>query len=45
MTGLVHTFEALLAQYGIAALFLTITLETLGDSRVPSLDLGADAFA
>ena len=30
MTGLVHTFEALLAQYGIAALFLTITFETLG---------------
>lgn len=30
MTGLVHTFEALLAHYGIAALFLTITLETLG---------------
>ena len=30
MTGLVHGFEALLAQYGIAALFVTITLETLG---------------
>jgi len=30
VTGLVHTFEALLAHYGIAALFLTITLETLG---------------
>ena len=26
----VHTFEALLAHYGIPALFLTITLETLG---------------
>lgn len=30
MTGLLHSFEALLAQYGVAALFLTITLETLG---------------
>jgi membrane protein DedA with SNARE-associated domain len=30
VTGLLHTFETLLAQYGIAALFLTITLETLG---------------
>jgi membrane protein DedA with SNARE-associated domain len=30
VTGLVHTFETLLAHYGIAALFLTITLETLG---------------
>ena len=30
MTGLVHTFEALLAQYGVLALFLTVTLETLG---------------
>ncbi len=30
MTGLTHTFEALLAHYGVAALFLTITFETLG---------------
>jgi membrane protein DedA with SNARE-associated domain len=30
VTGLIHTFEALLAHYGIAALFLTITFETLG---------------
>ena len=30
VTGLVHTFETLLAHYGIAALFVTITLETLG---------------
>ena len=30
MTGLVHTFETLLAHYGIAALFVTVTLETLG---------------
>jgi membrane protein DedA with SNARE-associated domain len=30
VTGFVHSFEALLAHYGIAAVFLTITLETLG---------------
>jgi membrane protein DedA with SNARE-associated domain len=30
VTGLVHTFETLLAHYGIAALFVTVTLETLG---------------
>jgi membrane protein DedA with SNARE-associated domain len=30
MTSLAHTFEALIAQYGVAALFVTITLETLG---------------
>lgn len=30
MTGLVHAFETLLSQYGVAALFFTITLETLG---------------
>lgn len=30
MTDLVHTFEALLVHYGVAALFLTVTLETLG---------------
>jgi membrane protein DedA with SNARE-associated domain len=30
MSSLEHTFETLLAHYGIAALFVTITLETLG---------------
>jgi membrane protein DedA with SNARE-associated domain len=30
VTDLLHTFEALLAHYGIAALLVTITLETLG---------------
>jgi membrane protein DedA with SNARE-associated domain len=30
MSSLEHTFETLLSDYGIAALFVTITLETLG---------------
>jgi membrane protein DedA with SNARE-associated domain len=30
MTSFAHTFEALIAHYGVAALFVTITLETLG---------------
>jgi membrane protein DedA with SNARE-associated domain len=30
VTGLIHTFETLLAHYGITALFVTITLEALG---------------
>lgn len=30
MSSLEHTFETLLAHYGIVALFVTITLETLG---------------
>jgi membrane protein DedA with SNARE-associated domain len=30
MTSLAHTFETLIAHYGVAALFVTLTLESLG---------------